>query len=98
MSKTRKQKKLRHTPKKTSAPQKKAKQPVRKSFFENAEKWFEKNSRILFIIISVLYVIFAFINFNIRITEANDDALYIEAGYKYANDFFNYYYVSNDPL
>lgn len=98
MSNIKKQKKLRHVSKKTVASQKKEKKPVKKTFFENAEKWFDSNSRLLFIIISGLYVIFAFINFNIRITEANDDALYIEAGYKYAHDFFNYYYVSNAPL
>ena len=33
-----------------------------------------------------------------RISEAHDDALYIEAGYKYVHEFPNYYYTSNAPM
>lgn len=82
----------------TKPPQKVIKKPKAASFFENAEKWFGKNSRLLFIIISIFYVLFAFMIFDIRISEANDDSLYIEAGYNFAKDFFNYYYVGNAPL
>ncbi|MGZ3931065.1 MAG: ArnT family glycosyltransferase, partial [Bacteroidia bacterium] len=32
------------------------------------------------------------------ISEAHDDALYIEAGYRYVHEFPNYYYTSNAPM
>jgi hypothetical protein len=43
-------------------------------------------------------LIFSLLLFNINISDAADDAMYIEAGYKYATDFFNYYYMASAPL
>jgi hypothetical protein len=37
-------------------------------------------------------------SFNARMSEAHDDSLYIEAGYKYVHEFPNYYYTSNAPM
>ncbi|GAB4209239.1 MAG: hypothetical protein Fur0023_21400 [Bacteroidia bacterium] len=48
-----------------------------------------------FIIIGVLL---DFINFNARISEAHDDALYIEAAYRFVNEFPNYFYTANAPF
>ncbi len=98
MNKAKKKKKTKQLQRRVPTPQKSINKTPGLPFFEKAEKWFEKNSKVLFIIISVLYFIFAFLIFDIRISEANDDSLYIEAGNKYANDFFNYYYTSNAPL
>jgi len=98
MNKSKKKKQLRHQQKRTAIPKKSTSKTASATFFDNSEKWLGRKSDLLFIIILALYFIFAFISFNIRLTEANDDALYIEAGYKYANNFFNYYYLSNAPL
>jgi len=43
-------------------------------------------------------ILFALMSFNARISEAHDDSLYIEAGYKYVHEFPNYYYTANAPL
>lgn len=50
------------------------------------------------LIIIGLGIFLSVINFNARISEAHDDSLYIEAGYKYVHDFPNYYYTSNAPM
>ncbi|MCD4681406.1 MAG: hypothetical protein K8S00_13555 [Bacteroidales bacterium] len=98
MNKIKKKNKAKQPQRRTPPPQKNIKKAAGATFFDKAEKWLGNNSKLSFIVIAALYFFFAFISFNVRITESNDDALYIEAGYKYANDFFNYYYTSNAPL
>jgi len=58
---------------------------------------FFKNKKILFVILG-LGVFMSLINFNARISEAHDDSLYIEAGYRYVHEFPNYYYTANAPM
>jgi hypothetical protein len=58
---------------------------------------FLKNKK-LFAILLGLGVFLSLINFNARISEAHDDSLYIEAGYRYVHEFPNYYYTANAPM
>lgn len=51
-----------------------------------------------FYIILFSGIVLALINFNARVSEAHDDSLYIEAGYKYVHEFPNYYYTANAPM
>jgi hypothetical protein len=60
--------------------------------------YLEKNEKTLFWGILVLGITLAFMSFNARMSEAHDDSLYIEAGYKYVHEFPNYYYTSNAPM
>lgn len=55
-----------------------------------------KNKLLLFFLLIGLF--FDFINFNARISEAHDDALYIEAAYHFVNEFPNYFYTANAPF
>lgn len=71
---------------------------VTKSVYGQLELYLSKNSRKLFFIILGIGVLLAFLSFNGRISEAHDDALYIEAGYRYVHEFPNYYYTSNAPM
>lgn len=61
-------------------------------------QYLQKNERLYFWGILALGVLLALMSFNARISEANDDSLYIEAGYKYIHEFPNYYYTANAPL
>ncbi len=58
----------------------------------------EKNERLYFWGILILGIVLALMSFNARMSEAHDDSLYIEAGYKYIHEFPHYYYTSNAPL
>ncbi|MBK7818056.1 MAG: hypothetical protein IPJ60_11310 [Sphingobacteriaceae bacterium] len=51
-----------------------------------------------FFVILFSGIVLALITFNARVSEAHDDSLYIEAGYKYVHEFPNYYYTSNAPM
>lgn len=62
------------------------------------ESWFTENSTKVFYGLSFLCLLFSFIFFNARISEAHDDALYLEAGWRYINEFPNYFYTQNAPL
>lgn len=46
----------------------------------------------------LLTLIMDVLNFNARISEAHDDALYIEAAYRFVNEFPNYFYTANAPF
>ncbi len=56
------------------------------------------NNKRTFYIILLSGIVLSLISFNARVTEAHDDSLYIEAGYKYVHEFPNYYYTSNAPM
>lgn len=58
---------------------------------------FLQKKNLLFILIGI-GVFLALINFNARISEAHDDSLYIEAGYRYVHEFPKYYYTANAPM
>ncbi len=66
--------------------------------FEKINSFLDKKEKTIFYIILFLGLLLAILNFNARISEAHDDSLYIEAGYKYVNEFPNYYYTANAPL
>lgn len=62
------------------------------------ENWLAANSKKVFYILSALCLLFSFMFFNARISEAHDDALYLEAGWRFVNEFPNYFYTQNAPL
>lgn len=62
------------------------------------EHWFVENSTKVFYGLSFLCLLFSVIFFNARISEAHDDALYLEAGWRFINEFPDYFYTQNAPL
>lgn len=81
---------------KTTQVQKKNSPPPNQDVYTRAGNFF-KTKKLLFVILaSGLFL--SLINFNARISEAHDDSLYIEAGYRYVHEFPNYYYTSNAPM
>ena len=89
-------------PKKTPAIQVTSKASNKKSsagsLLESMDAYFEKNRRFFLYLILGLSVAFSFLCFDTKISTANDDALYIEAGANYAKTFFGYFYTGNAPL
>lgn len=51
-----------------------------------------------FFIILITGILLALISFNARVSEANDDSMYIEGAYRYVHEFPNYFYTANAPL
>ncbi|MBX3164992.1 MAG: hypothetical protein KF900_10975 [Bacteroidetes bacterium] len=68
------------------------------SIFDRVENWAEKNDKKIFYTLIALCLFLSFISFNARISEAHDDALYLEGGWRYVNEFPNYFYTQNAPL
>lgn len=68
------------------------------SAYEKFENWAAKNDARIFYSLIVLCLLLSFISFNARISEAHDDALYLEGGWRYVNEFPNYFYTQNAPL
>ncbi len=72
---------------------------IHENAFAGWEKYLEKNQfRFLLILPLVLGTLFALLTFDLKISEGNDDAMYIEAATKYAADFTGYYYTANAPM
>jgi hypothetical protein len=69
-----------------------------KSYYDKLNTKLEQKKVPIFWFILSLGIFLALLSFNARISEAHDDALYIEAGYKYVHEFPNYYYTSNAPM
>ncbi len=69
-----------------------------KTSYEKFENWAAKNDAKLFYSLLVLCLLLSFLSFNARISEAHDDALYLEGGSRYVNEFPNYFYTQNAPL
>ena len=69
-----------------------------KTTFDKFEQWGEKNSKKLFYGFLFTSLLFSVILFNARISEAHDDALYLEGGWRYVHEFPNYFYTQNAPL
>lgn len=69
-----------------------------KSMFDKFDVWTENNHKTLFVAFLALSLFFSFMLFNARISEAHDDALYLEGGWRYVNEFPNYFYTQNAPL
>lgn len=67
--------------------------------FEKWEKYLESNRiKLLLLLPLLLGALFALLTFDVKISEGNDDAMYIEAATKYAADFTGYYYRANAPM
>ncbi len=68
------------------------------SLYTLLENHFSKHKNSYLYVCLIAAVVFALICFDAKISLANDDALYIEAGSNYAKNFFGYFYVANAPL
>lgn len=68
------------------------------TIFSTLEKHFAKNKTIYLIVIIFCAFLLSFLCFDNKISIANDDALYIEAGSSYAKHFFSYFYTETAPL
>ena len=66
--------------------------------FEKIEGYLEKNNLVLLIITLIIGAILVALNFDAKISTANDDALYIQGAYNYVHLFPDWYYTSNAPL
>jgi hypothetical protein len=66
--------------------------------FDKIENWANKNDQKLFFGLVLLTLFLTFISFNARISEAHDDALYLEGGWRFVNEFPNFFYTQNAPL
>ncbi len=66
--------------------------------FEKFENWASVNNSKLFYTLLVLSLFLSLLSFNARISEAHDDALYLEGGWRYVNEFPKYFYTQNAPL
>lgn len=82
----------------SSSASKQKRQPVKSSFFEKCEKHLEKRKGVYLTVCLLVALLLSLLSFNARITEAYDDSAYIEAGYNYAKNFFNYHYTATAPL
>ena len=69
-----------------------------KTLFEKIEVWGANNEKKLLFSFLALSLFFSFMLFNARISEAHDDALYLEGGWRYVNEFPNYFFTQNAPL
>ncbi|MDR1594116.1 MAG: hypothetical protein LBS43_06475 [Prevotellaceae bacterium] len=72
--------------------------PQKTELLDKLENHFAKYRRVYLFLCLATALIFSALLFDINVTEASDDSVYIEAGYRYATDFFNYYYSSSAPL
>ena len=68
------------------------------TMFDKFELWAEKNNKKLFYSFLFISLMFSVMLFNARISEAHDDALYLEGGWRYVNEFPTYFYTQNAPL
>lgn len=69
-----------------------------KTTYEKFENWAAKNDTKLFYGLTILCLLLSFISFNARISEAHDDALYLEGGWRFVHEFPDYFYTQNAPL
>jgi len=69
-----------------------------KTTYEKFENWAAKNDQKIFTVLIIASLFLSFISFNARISEAHDDALYLEGGWRYVNEFPDYFYTQNAPL
>lgn len=66
--------------------------------FTRINKWFDKHDKKWPYLIGILCLLYSVMLFNARISEANDDSLYIESAYNYSQHFLSYFYTANAPL
>ena len=68
------------------------------SIFNSLETHLKNHQKTYIIAITFIAFVFSFLSFDNKISTANDDALYIEAGANYAKNFFGYYYTETAPF
>ncbi len=66
--------------------------------FLQFETWATKNEPKIFYSLLALCLFLSLISFNARISEAHDDALYLEGGWRFVHEFPDYFYTQNAPL
>lgn len=66
--------------------------------FPRFEQWAKQNESSIFYVLLGLCLLFSLMSFNARISEAHDDALYLEGGWRFVNEFPDYFYTQNAPL
>ncbi len=69
-----------------------------RDLFESIESILSKNAVGFLVITLSLASLFGVLLFDVKISEGNDDALYIEGGYNYATNFTNYFFTANAPM
>lgn len=62
------------------------------------DTWFQKNRNKLFLFFITGGFILSLMSFNAKISEAHDDALYLEGGWRFVHEFPHYFYTQNAPL
>jgi hypothetical protein len=62
-----------------------------KSFLERWEAIFKTEKYFILAGITAISLLFTFFLFNVKISEANDDALYTEAAFNFSKNFFGFY-------
>ncbi len=86
------------TPNKIGEKLKSNKTPiVNKGVLQRVDEWLNKHHKAVFFFILGLNIVFVFLHFNLKISEANDDSMYIENAYQFARNFFGYY-TPNAPF
>ena len=68
-----------------------------KTLFDKFEFWAVNNDKKILFTFLGLSLFFSFMLFNARISEAHDDALYLEGGWRYVNEFPNFFYTNPLP-
>lgn len=70
----------------------------KRTLFDKFEAWADNNDQKLLYVFLSLGLFFSILLFNARISEAHDDALYLEGGWRYVHEFPKYFYTQNAPL
>ncbi|MDR3365983.1 MAG: hypothetical protein LBO71_03325 [Prevotellaceae bacterium] len=65
---------------------------------ERLEKNISKRKRLYMLLCLLTALIFSLLLFDVNVSEGTDDSTYIEAGYRYATDFFSFHYTFSAPL
>jgi hypothetical protein len=66
--------------------------------YDRFENWAARNDSGIFYFLVAVCLLLSFISFNARISEAHDDALYLEGGWRFVHEFPHYFYTQNAPL
>jgi hypothetical protein len=69
----------------------------KKSLLDSLENSLSKNQKIILPVVLLVSFLFSLLLFDVKISEANDDSLYIEGGYNFAQDINNAF-TANAPL
>jgi len=88
------------TPPAPGKSEKKVRNNTTSTLFDGMERHFMQKSNLYLILIVTTAALLSFLCFDVKISTANDDALYIEAGARYAKNFFakESFYLANAPL